>query len=291
MSRVLAGVHSFIYTLLAFPRAWRFMWHHRLWRGLRDYGWVARGLLIIAVLVGLYMISEAIDFYGAHSDDTVHALFMTPDSLFVRWVTDAYESFSDGGLKWVILVLLEVVIYHFMRRSIAIILGREVEDQHTFKPFLTAQWRMIIVSTIAFTLESVITGVSEGLLPSVVYGPVSLGVSATFLGLVIADNYNEQFSLTVEQSFRHLFRNYIGICLGLGLPLFLMLQVPLLGAVIGPLVTSVTAAIVLRELSDLHIVGYQMSEKEREKADRKAAKKAKKIAKQEERLRRKTSRV
>ena len=267
------------------------MWHHRLWRGLRDYGWVARGLLIIAVLVGLYMISEAIDFFGDHHDDAVHALFMTPDSLFVRWATDAYDSFSDGGMKWVILVLLEVVIYHFMRRSIAIILGREAKDQHTFKPFLTAQRRMIVVSLIAFSLESVIIGVAEGLLPSVLYAPVGLGVSATFLGLVIADNYNEQFGLTVSQSFRHLYRNYIGICIGLGLPLFFMLKVPLLGAVVGPLVTSVTAAIVLRELSDLHIVGYQLSDKEQQKADRKAAKKAKKLARKEERLRRKTSRA
>ena len=56
----------------------------------------------------------------------------------------------------------------------------------------------------------------------------------------------------------------------------LMLEVPIIGTVLGPLAASVTAAIVLREKSDLHIIGYQMSEKERIKAEKKAAREAKK---------------
>jgi hypothetical protein len=42
------------------------------------------------------------------------------------------------------------------------------------------------------------------------------------------------------------------------------------------LVTSVTAAIVLREKSDLHIIGYQMNEEELATAEKKAAKKVSK---------------
>lgn len=288
MEHLKAGVHQIVYTLLAFPRAWRFMWHHRLWEGLRNYGWVAKGLVIIAVAVGIYMIAEVVDFLNNHNNDAVQALFMSSDSLFITFFEDLYDSLSDGAMKWVILVLLEVVIYHFMRRSLAIILNKQVENAHTFKPFLEAQKRMIVVSFFALVFEGLVLNVGETFLPGFINVLFSILVSSAFLGFVIADNYNEQFGLTIEQSRRHVWRRYIGISIGLGLPLFFMLKVPLIGAVIGPLVTSVTAAIVLRELSDLHLVGYQMNEKERAKFEKKEAKRRRK---EERKLARKTRRL
>lgn len=278
LRRLTVGIHEFIYTLLAFPRAWRFMRHHRLWEGLRDYGWVANFLIVVGIIVGLYTISEFADFFSRHADDPVQALFMSSDSAFVRLGSDAIESMSDGALKWVVLVLLEVVIYHFMRRTLAVILKRRVEDLHSFTPFFNAQKRMIIVSFIALIVEGLLQNLAETILPGVLSWPITILISAAFLGFVIADNYNEQFELNIKQSVRNLWRNYIGICIGLGLPLYVMLQIPLLGAIIGPLVTSVTAGIVLRERSDLHIIGYQMSEKERAEYDRKQTKRARKEA-------------
>ncbi len=279
--KVLRGTHEMIYTLLALPRAWRFMWRHRLWEGLRDYGWVARGLVTMAVLVGLYMIAEVVDFVSSHADAPIQSLFMSTESVFLQFVFDAYESLSDGALKWVILILLEVIIYHFMRRSLAIIIDRDIEDAHNFKPFLRAQRRMIVVSIFSALTESVLLNIGEGIVPGFLWWPLGIALSATFLGFAIADNYNEQFELSIKQSWRHLYRHHIGICLGLGLPLLLLLKIPFLGAVVGPLLASVTAAIVLRELSDLHLVGYRMSEEEQAKADKKAAKKAAKQARKE----------
>ncbi|NJC25556.1 hypothetical protein [Neolewinella antarctica] len=277
--RFLKGVHEFFYTLLAFSRAWRFMWRHKLWEGLRQYGWVSRALLYIAIIVGVYMIGEMVNIVSEHYDEGVmQALFISSDNVFVRFTQAAYESLSDGALKWVILVLLEVVIYHFMRRSLVVILGKQVENAHLFKPFLRAQKRMLIVSFWALVIESASVGIITGSLPSVIGVPLSVLISSALLGFVIADNYNEQFHLSILQSSRNLWRSYVGICVGLGLPLFFMLKIPLLGAIVGPLVTSVTAAIVLRELSDLHLVGYQMSEKEQLKFDRRAAKRSRKEA-------------
>ncbi|MEM9929002.1 MAG: hypothetical protein AAF840_04250 [Bacteroidota bacterium] len=278
MTRIRKGIHEFFYTLLAFPRAWRFMVNHRLWEGLRQYGWVARGLVGVGVLIALYMISEAQDWYATHEAEPAYAMMIGTDSLLLTWIKDAYDSMSDGVLNWVSLVLLEVVIYHFMRRTLQIILRKNVEKAHTFKPFLDAQIRMIMVSVVAFVFESLVLNLADGLLCGWLYWTVSFGVKATLLGYVIADNYNEQFGLTIGQSRRNLSRDYLAICFGLGVPLMLMLKVPVIGTILGPLVTSVTAAIVLRELSDLHIIGYQMSEKEREQAERKAAREAKKAA-------------
>lgn len=249
------------------------MRNHRLWEGLRDYGWVARALVVVGILVGLTMISEVVDWFQHHADDPLYAMAIGADSLVYRLAVGAYESLSEGALNWVVLILLEVVIYHFMRRSLRVIVDRDEKEAHTFKPFLRAQKRMIKVSIMALVLQEVLINVGQSLLPSFIHWWYAVGVQSLILGYAIADNYNEQFDLTIEQSLRHLWRNYIGICLGLGLPLFLMLKVPVLGTVLGPLVTSVAAAIVLREKSDLHLVGYQMSENERRKADKRAAKK------------------
>lgn len=278
MDRFLTGIHEFCYTLLAFPRAWHFMRNHRLWEGLRQYGWVARSLVIIGVLIVGYAIVEAWDWMDSHADAPLTAMVMGSESLIWQWFEELYNSMSDGMLNMVTLVLLEVVIYHFMRRTLQIVLKKNIENAHTFKPFLDAQIRMVIVTLIATIFQGLVLNFAEAIHEGWLFQVFSVLVQSYFLGFVIADNYNEQFGLTIQQSQRNLFRNYIGICLGLGFPLYLMLKVPLFGTVLGPLVASVTAAIVLRELSDLHIIGYQMNEKERRKADRKAARLAKKEA-------------
>lgn len=278
LTRLRYGTHEFFYTLMTFPRAWRFMVNHRLWRGLRQYGWVSRALAWIGVLLGLFMITEVVDWWDDHADAPLSALAIGSDSLLLLLVKDAYESLSDGVLNWVIIVLLEVVVYHFMRQTLVVILDKDVEEAHKFKPFFRAQMRMIKVSLIAVVVQEVLLEIGDGLLPGGLSWVFALLLQSMLLGYAIADNYNEQFELSTRQSWRYLWRNYIGICLGLGLPLYLMLKVPLLGAVVGPLVTSVTAAIVLREKSDLHIVGYRMNEKEQRKADKKAARAARKAA-------------
>jgi len=279
MNRLRREIHEFFYTLLAFPRAWRFMVNHRLWEGLRQYGWVARALVVVGIMAAIHMVSEIGDWFNQHQNDSLSAMVIGGDSLFIRWFKDLSESMSDGMLNWIILVLLEVVIYHFMRRTLQIILRKNVENAHKFKPFLDAQIRMIVVSMGAVAVEGLILNTAENIYDGWLFWPLSILVRSIFLGYVIADNYNEQFGLKIEQSWRNLYRSYIGICAGLGLPLLIMMQVPIIGSVLGPLVTSVTAAIVLREKSDLHIIGYQMSEKEREAAEKKAAKKARKAAK------------
>lgn len=230
------------------------------------------------MLLAGYMIMETVTWFAAHNDAPLSAMMIGGDSLLLQWVKEATESMSSGMFNWITLILLEVVIYHFMRQTLKIILKKDVENAHTFKPFLDAQIRMIKVSVLAFILESVALGLFDMLLEGWLYWAISIFIRSMFLGYVIADNYNEQFELTIDQSRRNLYRSYLGICAGLGLPLLIMMQVPVFGTILGPLVTSVAAAIVLRERSDLHIIGYQMSEKEREKEEKDAAKKAKKLA-------------
>ncbi|MEM9528911.1 MAG: hypothetical protein AAGA31_20030, partial [Bacteroidota bacterium] len=214
----------------------------------------------------------------SHDEMSLSAMMIGQDSVLLRWSKAVYNSMSEGVLNWVTLILLEVVIYHFMRRTLQIILKKNVENAHTFKPFFDAQKRMIVVSILAMMFEGLLVNILTEEESGWWYLTVYTVVHSLLLGWVIADNYNEQFGLTIRQSARNIRLHYIGICLGLGFPLMLMLEVPIIGTVLGPLAASVTAAIVLREKSDLHIIGYQMSEKERKKAEKEAARAAKKAA-------------
>ena len=271
------GVHNFFYTLLTIPRAWRFMISHRLWEGLRSYGWVAKCLVGLGIIGSLYLLGEVSEWWASHNQISLASMTVGSDSLLTRLWNDLTGSLSDGIMNLVIIGLNEVIIFHFMRRTLAIILDKEVKDAHKFKPFYQAQKRMIIVLMFMGVVQEVLISITEdsGALSEV----AELYIQAMVLGFPIIDNYNEQFDLRISQSFRNTYRRHLGICFGLGLPLLFILNVPVLGAILGPLLISVTAAIVLRERSDLHIIGYQMSEKERVKAEKKARKEARKAVK------------
>lgn len=280
MQELNRNTHHFFYTLLAFPRAWRFIRYYKLWAGLKEYKWVFRFLIIVAGLAGLYLLAEYNDWANEHTNDSIMSFFVGSDSLVSTIGRDTYDSLTDGALKWIILILLEVVIYHFMRSTLKIQLGKDMPDAHNFKPFLEAQKRMIKVSAVAYLIEALmVNGLLDTifvLLPFIGWlEPVLvLSLQSGLLGFAIIDNYNEQFNLEISQSLRYAFQKYLGVMLGLGLPLFLILQVPFFGAIFGPVLAAVTAGIVMKELGDLHTIGYIPSQSELKKVKKRKLKKA-----------------
>ena len=66
------------------------------------------------------------------------------------------------------------------------------------------------------------------------------------------DNYAEQFDMKIKDTFEFA-QGYIGVGLALGLVLYLVMLIPLVGALLGPVIVSVTGALVMYQLSDLHI--------------------------------------
>lgn len=277
MKELNRNIHDFFYTLLALPRAWRFIRHYKLWDGLKEYKWVFRFLIVVAGLAGLYLLFEYDDWADDHRDDGFVSYFVGSDSLVATIGSETYDSLTDGALKWIILILLEVVIYHFMRSTLKIVLGKDMPDAHTFKPFLEAQKRMIKVSAVAYGIEALfVEGLFDtifAILPFLRWSEsfFVLALQSALLGFAIIDNYNEQFQLQINQSLRYAVSKYSGIMLGLGLPLFLILKVPFLGAIFGPVLVAVTAGIVMKELGDLHTVGYIPSKSELKKIKKKKA--------------------
>lgn len=225
-----------------------------LWRGINRYNWVFKALVIVAILISLTFLTEVGSWLGSlYGGNTEVNAFSSMGTMVSNLATTGYESFSSGLLKYVILVLSEVVIFHFMQRALEEIQGHPIRTD--FQAFFSAQIRMIKVAIRAWVLELIVTtlvsivfgifGFLEWLEPAVIFI-----VQCYFFGLVILDNYNEQYSMTIKESMVFS-RDYMGVTLALGFVLYLMMLVPLVGVVAGTILVSVTAAIVMSKLANL----------------------------------------
>ena len=100
---VIEQFHQAFYTWLAIPRAVRFIRHHRLWQGMRDYQWVQRMLLAAGAIISLYLVSEFLESMRQSSEVGVAQSLFAANGFLGRIGTDAYDSLSSGSLKWIIL--------------------------------------------------------------------------------------------------------------------------------------------------------------------------------------------
>ena len=166
-----------------------------------------------------------------------------------------YESFTSGLLKYVVLLLSEVIIFHFMQRALEELRGHPIRTD--FQSFFNAQIRMIKVVIRVYILELIVTA-----LVSVFFGifgiidwfePLALFlVQCYFFGLVIIDNYNEQFGMSIKESMVFS-KDFHGVSLALGLVLYLFMLVPLIGVVAGTILVSVTAVLVLNQIAKVEL--------------------------------------
>lgn len=246
-------IFQFFYTLARIPRSIRFIREERLWEGLLAYGWLTRFLLFAGLVVGLGLFKAGMAWYETLVNADTFSIWNVADGLGSAAST-GYEFFTDGAFKYVLLILMEVVTYHFIRRTLITLC--EIEDHGTeLQDFIRAQIRMIKIVIRSYVLELIaraLLGVFFGIFGFLgfIEPIILLVIECFFLGYAIVDNYHEQFGLTIKQSEKRA-RTYIGIVMAVGLILLLLLKIPLLGSLAGPIVASVLASITLVELSDL----------------------------------------
>ena len=244
---------QFRYTLFKMPAAGRFIQEHRLWEGFWAYGWVTRFLIVIALLVGVKFLSVAINWFQNFSLTNPGQALQNMGMMF----SEGFGFLFSGGMKYAMLVLLEVLVFHFSRRTVFILTGND--SAATFHEFMDAQvrmfkvgiyaWVMELLFTIAFKIFFGIFGAIDFLQPACVFA-----VQCYFLGFAILDNYHEQFELSIKESSRYAL-NYVGVAAAAGLVAYLMMLVPVAGVIAAPILTSVAVTLAMYELSDLHILG------------------------------------
>ena len=244
---------QFRYTVVSFPAAARFIIKERVWEGFWKYGWFSRILTFVAILVGLNMISNAFEFFSAVNEGALSVSFSGVTSFAQRLYQNSIGFLTDSGSRFLMLVLLEVIIFHASRQTLRIIAGKD--SKSSFGDFLNAQFRMLIVSGFAWLMTlfaAIPVKIFFGIFESLVFlKPAFLFViEAFFLGFTVVDNYQEQYGMGIKESFEKA-KAQLGINLAIGTVVRLLFWLPVLGPLIAPLIAAVAATIVMHEESGL----------------------------------------
>jgi CysZ protein len=240
----------FFKTLQTFPRAANFIKEHRVWHGFWQYSWVSIILLIIGVFISIQFYSSIIDWWRYMYAADVAELGEETRHL-VGGILLSRESFIfSSGFKYVIFILMEIVIFHSVGKTIAII-SEEEDRKPTFKIFLKAQIRMIKVAFESWIKEIIATifiSIALGFLGFQEFKSVLIFfVSCYFIGFAMVDNYNERLGMTIRESLKFT-RKYTGVALAIGLVVYAIMLIPVIGAFVGPLLGGVTATLVMHEI-------------------------------------------
>ena len=144
---------DFIITIRNYRNVIPFIKKHKLWKGLGQYGWAVNFLIIVGALLGLKLYDLFGDWYEQVNVEGMSLAAI--GGLFNNVYHQGYDLFVMGGFKYVILIVLEVIIFHFARKTLESLTGET--QQATFKAFMDAQVRMIKVVFYCFVMEMVFT--------------------------------------------------------------------------------------------------------------------------------------
>ncbi|MEM1326693.1 MAG: hypothetical protein AAGI23_12095 [Bacteroidota bacterium] len=243
-------LRHFIIALVKHYEAVEFLWMHKLWKGLLQYGWLSRTLIFVSLFLGIKYFSFVSDWMSSTDDSPWNASnLMSFGQNSLQFWDDNVLSLFGGSRKYIILVLTEVITFHMIRSTFSIVTG-EAQDK-TFKAFVDAQVRMITIAAFSWAMELV-----AGILLGLVLGFLSVGfledtlqffVACFFLGFALIDNFFEQYGLEIKESYKKSL-DIVGGAVALGLIFNGLLYVPLVGAILAPCVGGVAAALFLADL-------------------------------------------
>lgn len=237
-------------TISNFKGLQDFIQKNRLWSGILQYSWLSKFLLIIGIVGGLAFIHFVYD-YWSHKAEIDTLSLASLGSAMGGFFIEGYDLFVIGGLKYVILILMEVVIFHFARRTLEIKTGKTLDT--SLKAFIKAQKRMFQVVIYSFVMEticSIIVGTGLGIIGFSMLKPAFvLMIQGYFLGFAVIDNYNEIYHMKIKQSAQYTMQ-YGSVAITIGLVVYVIMLVPLIGAVLGPLIGAVVATLTMHELHE-----------------------------------------
>lgn len=242
---------QFIYGLRAHLPAIHFIRRHRIWEGSLSYGWMTRILLAGGIIVALKFISILADWIGLTGDNGASVFSAGLGTAFQSFWEEGRSLLFSGGLKYLVLILMEVFIFHFTRRALEIV--NHTSFDRSFEAFLRAEVRMIKVVIFSFVMETIIgalAGVALGILSlHLLKEPVNFLVQCYFFGFSVVDNYNELTNKTIRESAEHT-KQYAGLAVSIGLVMYGLLLIPGLGAFLASGIGAVTATLSMNHLEE-----------------------------------------
>lgn len=246
-------IEQFINGLIKHLDAMDFTLKHRIWEGTDKYGWFSKVVIGVALVFGIMFLNIVWDWWDDLRVSSFYDAGRSVGQLASSIYSEGFMEIFGSGSNFFLLALVEVLVFHFSRRTLEVLTKQA--GATAFKDYIDAQKRMIKVMVFAFFVSALLKFLL-GIVFSIFFfltflKPIfMLGIEVFFLGFAILDNYNEQFGMTIKESFKYI-ENYVGLALAVGLVLYLFLMVPIIGPIVAPIIAAVTGTLVMHQISDL----------------------------------------
>ncbi len=247
IEKVSDEIQEFISVLFMHKKAYHFIQENRLWEGFWKYGWATRVGIFIAIVMSLQIFMVFFDWMdklGGNETGLVESMGMLTIDIGNFFV----GILKGSSAKYILLLFLEVIIFHFCIKSIGVLTDREYTPK--FKDFVRAEIRMFKVVARSYFLELVIVMIITWLLSAVGLKWAALvigfGVKCFYLGFAYMDNYLEQYDYNIKESVE-ISREHMGTAIGLGLVSYVLFFIPVVGLIAAPLLGAVTCTLFLYE--------------------------------------------
>jgi len=247
-----------------------FIKKHKLWKGFWEHTWVLMFSLGIAVsftyvlynnvhnyftdpteTIDIEIPEEGID--AAIKNLTFAASQVTgkekenleskiEDLVEVKEEFNEHKSFFSGSLKFLLLIFLEILIFHFAVKTNNILKDQSITPK--FQSFYKAQIRMIkvmfrkwVYGLLMYIFISILCGITS---TEILKETFMLFIYGYYLGFAFLDNYLEQFHFTIKESSKNI-QSHFGAALVIGLFASLLMHIPIFGPLFVPLICGIAA--------------------------------------------------
>ena len=246
-------IRQFLNTIFTFLEVPTFIRENRLWSGFFEHKFVTLVLFIAGGLFSWHLLGLTRDWWNQLDVHDPLEAGLQATHLVRNLAVGGYDFMFAGAYKYLVLILMELAIFHMSLRTHAILDGSQV--QLTPGIFLNAQKRMIKVAIFTFVMElmvSIIIKIAFSIAGLDMLKTIALFLTQCFfLGFAMVDNYNEIHRLEIKESYKHTL-NFAGVAIGIGLVLYVLILVPVVGPFLGPLVGAIAATLIMHELETPH---------------------------------------
>jgi uncharacterized protein involved in cysteine biosynthesis len=181
-------------------------------------------------------------------------------TLFSGLGTMGNKVLFSGSMKYFVLIFLEMLIFHFAVKTYEVLSGEKKVLK--LKDFIDAQFRMLKVVIRSYFYEKILSILVMILLGIFGLGFLEIGIvfliQCYFIGVAFVDNYNEQFNITVKESFSVAY-DHFGATLLFGFVAYVLMSIPLVGAILASLIGAVATTCYLYNSSNK--IGVEVEEK------------------------------
>ena len=257
-----------------------FIKKHQLWKGFLDHKWIMIVTILIMGTLSVTLYYDVHDYFSPDEgininldiptegfDDGIQALeeaaLISPENAKEsleagkKSLSDAKDKLEDnhkplfsGSYKFLILIFLEILIFHF-----AVGTNNILKNENRLlivREFSRAQIRMIkimahkwIFGLIIYILVSILFGIL-GL--SKLTNFIMFFVYAFFMGFAFLDNYLEQYHFSIKKSSKRI-QSHFGAATFFGIIASAGMSIPVIGPILMPFIFAVAATIYGHEVA------------------------------------------